>query len=67
GPVHSLPHDELRPAITELVYVPRQRHVHHQLLGEEHEQRAIIANRHWTNHRRKDPPAKPPRELVELS
>jgi hypothetical protein len=47
--------------------VPRQRNVHYQLLGEEHEQRAITANHSWTNQRRKNPPQKLQRELVELS
>jgi cyclic dehypoxanthinyl futalosine synthase len=67
GTVHYLTLDEIRAAIEELGYVPRQRNVHYQLLGEEHEQRAITANRSWTNQRRKNPPQKLQRELVELS
>lgn len=67
GTVHYLTLDEIRAAIKELGYVPRQRNVHYQLLGEEHEQRAITANHSWTNQRRKNPPQKLQRELVELS
>ncbi len=67
GTVHYLTLDEIRAAISELGFIPRQRNVHYQLLGEAHEQRAIAANRNWTNHRRKNPPPKPQQELVELS
>jgi cyclic dehypoxanthinyl futalosine synthase len=67
GTVHYLTLDEIRAAIEELGFVPRQRNVHYQLLGEEHEQRAITANHSWTNQRRKNPPQKLQRELVELS
>jgi cyclic dehypoxanthinyl futalosine synthase len=44
GTVHHLSLDEMRGAISELGFVPRQRNVHYQLLDEEHEQRAIAAN-----------------------
>jgi hypothetical protein len=58
GTVHYLTLDEIRAAIEELGFVPRQRNVHYQLLGEEHEQRAITANHSWTNQHRKKPAAK---------
>ena len=45
GTVHFLTLDEIRAAITELEYVPRQRNVHYELLSEEQEQTALEANR----------------------
>jgi len=45
GTVHFLTLDEIRGAISELGYVPRQRNVHYELLDQEHERRAIAANR----------------------
>ncbi|MEQ8786332.1 MAG: cyclic dehypoxanthinyl futalosine synthase [Pirellulaceae bacterium] len=45
GTVHFLTLDEIREAIRELGFIPRQRNVHYQLFDEEHEQRAIEANR----------------------
>jgi cyclic dehypoxanthinyl futalosine synthase len=45
GTVHYLTLDEIRSAIEELGYVPRQRNVRYELLDEEHEQRAIEVNR----------------------
>jgi cyclic dehypoxanthinyl futalosine synthase len=47
GTVHYLTLDQIRDAISELGYVPRQRDVFYRLLPEEHEQRAIEANRRW--------------------
>jgi cyclic dehypoxanthinyl futalosine synthase len=44
GTVHHLSLDEIRGAIAELGFVPRQRNVHYQLFEESHEQRAIEAN-----------------------
>src|SRR5690349_20929867 len=44
GTVHHLSLDEIRGAISELGYVPRQRNVHYQLLDPKHEQWAIEAN-----------------------
>jgi cyclic dehypoxanthinyl futalosine synthase len=44
GTVHHLSLDEIRGAITELGFEPRQRNVHYQLMTSEHEQRAIEAN-----------------------
>jgi cyclic dehypoxanthinyl futalosine synthase len=52
GTVHYLTLDEIRAAISEIGYTPRQRNVHYQLVAEELEQRAIAANRTWKNERR---------------
>ncbi len=56
GTVHYLTLDQIREAIEELGYQPRQRNVFYQLVGEEAEQRAILANRN-----------QPPKELVQLA
>ncbi len=45
GTVHYLTLQEIRDAISELGYVPRQRNVFYQLVGEDAEGRAIEANR----------------------
>ncbi len=52
GTVHYLTLDEIRAAIAELGYVPRQRNVHYQLVDQDLENRAIEANRHWKHERR---------------
>ncbi len=52
GTVHYLTLNEIREAIREYGFEPRQRNVHYQLLPMEHEQRAIAANENWVNHRR---------------
>jgi cyclic dehypoxanthinyl futalosine synthase len=44
GTVHHLSLDEIRGAISELGYVPRQRNVHYELLDSAREQWAIEAN-----------------------
>ena len=45
GTVHFLTLDEIRDAISDLGFVPRQRNVHYQLLSEEVAEFAIQANR----------------------
>jgi cyclic dehypoxanthinyl futalosine synthase len=45
GTVHYLTLDEIRGAISELGFVPRQRNVRYELLDFKHEQRAVEANR----------------------
>lgn len=45
GTVHYLTLDQIRNAITELGYVPRQRNVHYELLDPKVELRAVEANR----------------------
>jgi cyclic dehypoxanthinyl futalosine synthase len=44
GTVHHLSLDEIRGAISEFGFTPRQRNVHYQLFDTEREQRAIEAN-----------------------
>ncbi|TWT52571.1 Aminodeoxyfutalosine synthase [Rubripirellula amarantea] len=48
GTVHFLTLDQIREAITELGFVPRQRDVFYNLVDEELEQKAILANRNKT-------------------
>jgi cyclic dehypoxanthinyl futalosine synthase len=45
GTVHFLTLDEIRLAIEELGYTPRQRNVFYELVGPEQELRAVEANR----------------------
>jgi cyclic dehypoxanthinyl futalosine synthase len=45
GTVHYLTLDQIRSAIEELGYTPRQRNVRYELVDLAHEQRAIAANR----------------------
>ncbi len=54
GTVHYLTLDQIRAAISELGYVPRQRNVHYDLLDESHEQRAVDANREWLKTQQQD-------------
>ncbi len=60
GTVHYLTLDEIRDAITEIGFEPRQRNVFYELMDAEHEQRAVLANRDWDNQRRQA-------ELVQLA
>lgn len=50
GTVHYLTLEEIRDAIRELGYVPRQRNVFYQLVGEEAERFAVEANRGRPGH-----------------
>jgi cyclic dehypoxanthinyl futalosine synthase len=45
GTVHHLSLDQIREAIEELGYQPRQRNIRYELLDRAHEERAILANR----------------------
>jgi cyclic dehypoxanthinyl futalosine synthase len=45
GTIHYLTLDQIREAIRELGFIPRQRNVRYELLDEAHERRAIEANR----------------------
>lgn len=47
GTVHYLTLDQIRDAISEFGFTPRQRNVHYEVLTPEHENRAIEANRNW--------------------
>lgn len=53
GTVHYLTLNEIREAIEEIGYVPRQRNVHYELFDEAFEQNAVAANEKWINSRRK--------------
>jgi len=44
GTVHFLTLRQIRDAISELGFIPRQRNVRYELLGEEHEERSLTAN-----------------------
>jgi cyclic dehypoxanthinyl futalosine synthase len=56
GTVHYLTLDQIRDAISELGFTPRQRNVFYQLLGDEHEQRAIEGSRrHFERLARRSP------------
>ena len=59
GTVHFLTLDQIRNAISELGYIPRQRDVRYQWVGDELEQKAIVANR-----AREEQPKSPIVELV---
>ena len=47
GTVHYLTLDEIRDAIVEIGFEPRQRNVHYELMDPEHEKMAVQANRKW--------------------
>lgn len=53
GTVHYLTLDEIRDAILEVGYTPRQRDVLYSLLPLEHESDAVAANRRWDDQRRR--------------
>lgn len=55
GTVHYLTLAEIRNAIEELGYVPRQRNVFYELVSPERERRAIEANRHGSGRSSKSP------------
>jgi cyclic dehypoxanthinyl futalosine synthase len=55
GTVHFLTLDQIRAAIEEIGFEPRQRNVHYQLADRAHEQRAVDANRQRANQPRHDP------------
>ena len=59
GTVHFLTLDEIRAAIEELGYTPRQRNVHYQLFDLDHENRAVQANRQRVEEIRSAAPAVP--------
>ena len=56
GTVHYLTLDQIRGAITELGYEPRQRNVFYELMDMDHQQRAVEANREWVKRREADRP-----------
>ena len=52
GTVHFQTLDQMREAIEEFGFQPRQRNVHYELFGEEHEAKAVEANRRWVEERK---------------
>ncbi len=54
GTVHYLTLDQIRDSISELGFVPHQRNVHYQLIGQELELAAVASNREWVEQRKKD-------------
>ena len=60
GTVHYLTLDQIRDAITEIGFTPRQRNVHYQLLDSIHEQMAVTANKKWVKEQRE-------KDLVQLA
>lgn len=51
GTVHYLTLDQMRAAISELGFEPRQRNVHYELFDSEHESKAVLANQEWVKAR----------------
>ena len=51
GTVHYLTLDQMRDAISELGFAPRQRNVHYELFDAEHENKAVLANQEWVKSR----------------
>ena len=64
GTVHYLTLDQIRDAISEFGFEPRQRNVHYEVLDSEQEQRAVTANREWDLSRKKAAEAD---EIVQLA
>ena len=51
GTVHYLTLDQMRAAISQLGFEPRQRNVHYELFDSEHENKAVLANQKWVKDR----------------
>ena len=60
GTVHYLTLNEIRKAISEIGFEPRQRNVHYQLVDEQLQTKAISANENWVNERKQS-------QLVQLA
>ena len=60
GTVHYLTLDEMRAAISNIGFEPRQRNVHYQLVDSDHESKAVEANKNWVNESRRT-------QLVQLA
>ena len=54
GTVHYLTLDQIRDSISEIGFQPRQRNVHYQLVEEQLEQRAVVANQDWVRRRKQE-------------
>ena len=55
GTVHYLTLDQIRNAISEIGFQPRQRDVHYQLVEDELESKAITANQAWDAQKKQNP------------
>ena len=51
GTVHYLTLDQIRDAITEIGFEPRQRNVHYELVEKELELKAVQSNKEWVKKR----------------
>jgi len=51
GTVHYLTLDQMRAAISDLGFTPRQRNVHYELFDQSYEDKAVLANQQWVKTR----------------
>ena len=51
GTVHYLTLDQMRAAISDLGFTPRQRNVHYELFDQQYEDKAVLANQQWVKSR----------------
>ena len=51
GTVHYLTLDQMRAAISDLGFTPRQRNVHYELFDQQYEEKAVSANQKWVESR----------------
>ncbi len=51
GTVHYLTLDQMRSAISDLGFTPRQRNVHYELFDQKYEEKAVLANQKWVESR----------------
>ncbi len=63
GTVHYLTLEQIRNAIAEIGYMPRQRDVHYNLIDEDRELQAVQANKEWETRRQQAENA----DLVQLA
>lgn len=63
GTVHYLTLDQIRDAIIEIGYEPRQRNVHYQLVDKELELKAVASNQRWVDKRKQQSNA----EIIQLA
>ena len=54
GTVHYLTLDQMRAAISDLGFTPRQRNVHYELFDQDYEDKAVLANQQWVKTRQSD-------------
>ncbi len=63
GTVHYLTLDQIRDSIEELGFQPRQRNVHYELMDQELERKAVLANREWVSQKQ----AESESDLIQLA